>query len=99
MITIKDPALGKYSVIEDYQGFKVKDESGKQLVAVNSFEDALRFIAQKLVLESDATLSLKAYTRMRKEVFDRIVAAQETDGQEESPIAQQVIQFGDNTHE
>lgn len=93
MITIKDPALGKYSVIEDYQGFKVKDESGKQLVAVSTFEEALRFIAQKIVLESDTTLTLRAYTKMRKEVFDKIVAAQEVD------YEQQVIEFGNNTHD
>jgi hypothetical protein len=93
MITIKDPALGKYSVIEDYQGFKVKDEQGKQLVAVTSFEEALRYIAQRIVLEGDATLTLSAYTKMRKDVFDKIVAAQEV--RSDNSI-QETIDFGNN---
>lgn len=77
MITIKDPALGNYGVVEDYQGFKVTDDKGATVVKVNSFEEALRFIAQRLTLESESTLTLAEYTKMRKEIYERIVAAQE----------------------
>jgi hypothetical protein len=85
MITIKDKSLGKYSVVEDFQGLKVLDETGKSLVKVGAFEEALRYIASRLILDNDATYTLCEYTRKKKEVYDAIVAAQEAD--------QQVIPF------
>lgn len=94
MITIKDPALGNYGVVEDYQGFKVVDNKGTTVVKVNSFEEALRFIAQRLTLESDLTLTLAAYTKLRKEIYERIVAAQENTEDSQS-VTQKVIEFGE----
>jgi hypothetical protein len=86
MITIKDKALGKYSVVEDFQGLKVIGEDGKTLVKVNAFEEALRYIASRLILDYDATYTLGEYTRKKKEVYDSIVAAQEGVHQEEIPF-------------
>lgn len=97
MITIKDPALGNYGVVEDYQGFKVVDSKGTTVVKINSFEEALRFIAQRLTLESDLTLTLGAYTKLRKEIYEKIVAAQETIEEPQSST-QQIIEFGESAH-
>lgn len=86
MITIKDKALGKYSVAEDFQGIKVLDEQGKSLVKVNTFEEALRYIASRLVLDVDATYNLAEYTSMKKKIYDAIVAAQEANEQQVIPF-------------
>lgn len=77
MITIKDKALGKYSVTEDFQGFKVNDETGKPLVKVNTFEEGLRYIADRLILDETATYTLAQYTKRKKDVYDAIVGAQQ----------------------
>lgn len=84
MITIKDKALGKYGVVEDFQGLRVIDEHGKSLVKVNAFEEALRYIASRLILDEDAKYTLAEYTRKKKEVYEKIVNAQE--GQEQQTI-------------
>jgi hypothetical protein len=67
MITIKDKALGKYSVVEDFQGLKVVGEDGKTLVKVNAFEEALRYIASRLILDYDATYTLAAQEGVHQE--------------------------------
>lgn len=92
MITIKDKALGKYSVVEDFQGHKVLDENGKMLVKVGAFEEALRYIASRLILDQDATYSLSEYTRKKKEVYDAIVNAQEGTPQQVIPFDEAEVQ-------
>jgi len=91
MITVRDKSLGKYSVTEDFQGFKVNDEMGKPLVKVASFEEALRYIANRLVLDTPSVYTLAQYTQRKKEVFEAIVAAQ--DGAVHTPDEQGVIDF------
>lgn len=88
MVTIKDKSLGKYSIVEDFQGLKVLDEHNKSLVKTNTFEEALRYIASRLILDYDATYTLSEYTKKKKDVYDAIVAAQEGN--------QQVIPFEEN---
>ncbi len=90
MITIKDKALGKYSVAEDFQGIKVLDEYGKAMVKVNTLEEALRYIASRLTLDVDATYTLAEYTAVKKKIYDGIVSAQEGTEQQEIPFAEVV---------
>lgn len=93
MITIKDKALGKYSVTEDFQGFKVNDETGKPLVKVNTFEESLRYISDRLILDETATYTLAEYTKKKKEVYDAIVGAQQAGDMEQEGPQQTTINF------
>jgi hypothetical protein len=79
MIKIVDSSLGGYVILEDFQGLKVESPSGQTLAKVNSLNEALQLIATRLVLESDKTLSLAQYAQMRKDIFEKIVAAQEVE--------------------
>jgi len=94
MITVRDKSLGKYSITEDFQGFKVNDETGRSLVKTNTFEEALRYIANRLVLDTPSVYNLAQYTQRKKEVFEAIVAAQ-GDGEQPMhvPDEQGVIDF------
>ncbi len=90
-VTIKDSALGKYSISEDSQGVSVLDENGTTLTKVASLEQALQTIANHLFLEGDATCSLHEYGMKKRAIFESIIAAQE--GRNNQDAAQQVIQF------
>tara|TARA_R110000868_G_scaffold28617_4_gene107110 strand:+ start:9999 stop:10277 length:279 start_codon:yes stop_codon:yes gene_type:complete len=76
MITIKDAALGEYSIEETNQGFSVKGEDDKQRIKANSMEDALKWIANQLVLDSAGVYTLNQYATKRKQVYETIVNAQ-----------------------
>jgi hypothetical protein len=76
MVTIKDAALGEYSIEETNQGFSVKGEDGKMRIKANSMEDALKWIANQLVLDSAGTYTLSQYAAKRKQVYESIVSAQ-----------------------
>lgn len=77
MVRIVDASLGGYSILEDFQGLKIEGSNGQTIAKVNTLNEALQFIASRLVIESDKTMSLSEYANMRKEIFERIVAAQE----------------------
>lgn len=77
MVRIVDASLGGYSVLEDFQGLKVEGPNGQTIAKVNTLNEALQYIATRLVIESDKTMSLSEYANMRKEIFEKIVAAQE----------------------
>jgi len=76
MVKIVDEALGGYSVLEDFQGLKVEGPNGQTIAKVNSLNEALQYIATRLVIESDKTLNLAEYAALRTEIFEKIVAAQ-----------------------
>lgn len=76
MITIQDKALGKYSVKEGFQGLEVFAE-GKSVAKMDSLDQALRFIANRLVLDEDATYNLYEYTQRRTAVYNSLREAQE----------------------
>jgi predicted nucleic acid-binding protein len=77
MVTIKDAALGEYSIEETNQGYSVKGEDDKKRIKANSMEDALKWIANQLVLDSATTYTLSGYAQKRKEVYEKIVKAQD----------------------
>ena len=79
MVRIEDAALGGYAVVEDFQGLKVEGPNGQTIAKVNSLNEALQYIATRLVIESDKTMSLAEYAGYRKMVFERIVSAQEVE--------------------
>lgn len=85
MVTIKDAALGEYSIEETNQGYSVKGGDGKHRVKANSMEDTLKWIANQLVLDSQGTYTLRGYAAKRKEVYESILKAQE-------PVAEQAPQ-------
>jgi len=58
-VTIKDSALGKYSISETNEGVQVLNEEGTSIATVASLEQALQTIANHLFLEGDATCSLQ----------------------------------------
>jgi hypothetical protein len=76
MVKIVDEALGGYSVLEDFQGLKVEGPNGQTIAKVNSLNEALQYIATRLVIESDKTLNLAEYAALRTEIFEKIVSAQ-----------------------
>jgi hypothetical protein len=76
MIKIIDESLGGYSVLEDFQGLKVESPSGQTIAKVSTLNEALQYIATRLVIESDKTLNLAEYAALRTEIFEKIVAAQ-----------------------
>lgn len=77
MVRIVDASLGGYSIIEDFQGLKVEAPDGQLLAKVSSLNEALQYIATRLVIVSDKVLSLAEYAALRTEIFEKIVAAQE----------------------
>ena len=79
MVRIEDSALGGYAVVEDFQGLKVEGPNGQTIAKVNTLNEALQYIATRLVIESDKTMSLSEYANLRKDIFERIVAAQEVE--------------------
>ena len=78
MVRIVDASLGGYSILEDFQGLKIEGPNGQTIAKVNTLNEALQYIATRLVIESDKTLSLAEYANLRKDIFEKIVAAQET---------------------
>jgi hypothetical protein len=86
MITIKDDVLGKYSVKENFQGLEVIAD-GKTEVKVKTLDEALRYIANRLVLDDDATYNLYEYTQRRASVYNALRNAQETNKVEEQQEA------------
>ena len=78
MVRIVDASLGGYSILEDFQGLKIEGSNGQTIAKVNTLNEALQYIATRLVIESDKTLSLAEYANLRKDIFEKIVAAQET---------------------
>lgn len=77
MVKIVDASLGGYSILEDFQGLKIEGPNGQTIAKVNTLNEALQYIASRLVIESDKTMSLSEYANLRKDIFERIVAAQE----------------------
>lgn len=77
MVKIVDASLGGYSILEDFQGLKIEGSNGQTIAKVNTLNEALQYIASRLVIESDKTMSLSEYANLRKEIFERIVTAQE----------------------
>jgi hypothetical protein len=77
MVKIVDASLGGYSIIEDFQGLKIEGSNGQTIAKVNTLNEALQYIASRLVIESDKTMSLSEYANLRKNIFENIVAAQE----------------------
>lgn len=93
MITIKDKALGPYEIIEDFKGFKVKVQEEKEtLISLNTFEEALKFIAHRISLDSNTAFTLYEYIEARKNIFERIVEAQNPPYIEENSVSH-VIEF------
>tara|TARA_R110000868_G_scaffold20849_1_gene87599 strand:- start:93 stop:365 length:273 start_codon:yes stop_codon:yes gene_type:complete len=84
MVTIKDAALGKYSISETNEGLQVLNEEGTSIATVASLELALQTIANYLFLEGDATCSLHEYGQKKRQIFESIIAAQE--GRVEMPL-------------
>jgi len=84
MVKIVDESLGGYSVLEDFQGLKVESPSGQTIAKVNTLNEALQYIATRLVIESDKVLTLSEYARLRTEIFEKIVAAQGIQQMEEA---------------
>lgn len=78
MVKIVDESLNGYSITEDFQGLKVEAPSGQVIAKVNSLNEALQYIATRLVIESDKTLNLAEYAALRTQIFEKIVAAQGT---------------------
>lgn len=76
MVRIIDASLGGYSVTEDFQGLKVEASNGQVLAKVSSLNEALQYIATRMVIESEKTVSLAEYAALRKDIFEKIVAAQ-----------------------
>lgn len=79
MVRIVDESLGGYSVLEDFQGLKVENAQGQTIAKVNSLNEALQYIATRLVIETDGIMTLGQYSSLRKEIFEKIVAAQEVE--------------------
>lgn len=93
-LTIKDAALGKYSISEDHQGVSVLDEKGTTMVKVASLEQALQAIANYLFLEQTATCTLFEYGEKKRRIFESIIAAQQGKQSDENVIVmQQEIPF------
>ncbi len=90
-VTIKDSALGKYSISETNEGVQVLNEEGTSIATVASLEQALQTIANLLFLEGDVTCSLHEYGMKKRAIFESIIAAQE--GRNNQDDAQQVIPF------
>jgi len=91
MVTIKDAALGNYSISENHEGVQVLNEEGTSIATVDSLEQALQTIANRLFLEGDVTCSLHEYGQKKRRIFESIIAAQE--GRNNQPDMQQVISF------
>jgi hypothetical protein len=79
MVKIVDASLGGYSILEDFQGLKIEGSNGQTIAKVNTLNEALQYIATRLVIESDKILSLSEYAALRKDIFEKIVAAQEVE--------------------
>ena len=93
-LTIKDSALGKYSISEDHQGVTVLDENGTTIVKVGSLEQALQAIANYLFLEEDATCTLFEYGEKKRRIYESIVTAQQIKQSDDNVISmQQEIPF------
>lgn len=76
MITIKDPVLGKYWLRETFQGVEVYD--GEKSVGKQSdLDGALRWIAERLLLNEELELTLCEYTQRKKTIYENLRAAQE----------------------
>lgn len=88
-VTIKDSALGKYSISEDHQGVTVLDDKGTTMVKVASLEQALQAIANYLFLEEDTTCSLFEYGEKKRRIFESIIAAQQGKQSNENVITMQ----------
>ena len=96
MVTIKDAALGKYSISEDHQGVNVLDENGQSVVKVAGLEQALQAIANRLLVENDSTCTLHEYGMLKRKIYEGIIAAQE--GKTNEPTMQQVISFDEQAN-
>lgn len=88
-VTIKDSALGKYSISEDHQGVTVLDDKGTTMVKVGSLEQALQAIANYLFLEEETTCSLFEYGEKKRKIYEAIVTAQQSKQSDENVIVMQ----------
>lgn len=70
-MVIKDPSLGKYSIAVQYNKYVIYAE-GKSITTVSDFNDALRDIAKRIVLDMDGDVTLGEYNRITTDVFDTI---------------------------
>lgn len=86
MVRIVDESLGGYSVLEDFQGLKIENAQGQTIAKVNTLNEALQYIATRLVIETDGVMTLGEYSALRKNIFEKIVSAQETFETQETTI-------------
>lgn len=76
MITIKDPVLGKYWLKETFQGVEVYC-GDKNMSKQQNLDGALRWVAERLLLDEELELTLCEYTNRRKQIYESLRAAQE----------------------
>ena len=63
---------------------KIENAQGQTIAKVNTLNEALQYIATRLVIETDGVMTLGEYSALRKHIFEKIVNAQETFETEET---------------
>lgn len=74
-IKIVDPALGKYSIKQDYQGIAVC-EGEKSLLKCGSLEQAYKDISHRLLMDENKDMSLLEYNKRALEIANNIINSQ-----------------------
>lgn len=85
-VKIEDAALGGYAIVEDLQGMRVLGQDGKELIKIQAMEQALQYVASRLMLDEEGTYTLSGYGERKREIFERIVAAQQAHSQQVLPF-------------